>query len=42
MPAVMTLADILTQLTKEGELYEKLPNQRVRCYACGHRCLIPE
>jgi len=42
MPAVMTLADSLTQLTKEGELYEKLPNQRVRCYACGHRCLIPE
>jgi pyruvate formate lyase activating enzyme len=42
MPAVMMLADSLTQLTKEGELYEKLPNQRVRCYACGHRCLIPE
>lgn len=42
MPAVMTLADTLARLTKEGELYEKLPNQRVRCYACGHRCLIPE
>ena len=42
MPAVMTLADTLTQLTKEGELYEKLPHNRVRCYACGHRCLIPE
>ena len=42
MPAAMTLADTLTQLTKEGELYEKLPNQRVRCYACGHRCRIPE
>ncbi|CBE69571.1 MAG: AmmeMemoRadiSam system radical SAM enzyme [Candidatus Methylomirabilis oxygeniifera] len=42
MPAIMTLAEVLTQLTKEGELYEKLPNQRVRCYACGHRCLIPE
>ena len=42
MPATMTLADILMQLTREGELYEKLPNQRVRCYACGHRCLIPE
>ncbi len=42
MPAVMTLTDSLTQLTKEGELYEKLPDQRVRCYACGHRCLIPE
>lgn len=42
MPAVMSLADVLTQLTKEGELYEKLPDQRVRCYSCGHRCLIPE
>jgi len=38
----MTLADTLARLTKEGELYEKLPNRRVRCYACGHRCLIPE
>ncbi len=42
MPATMTLAEVLMRLTKEGELYEKLPNQRVRCYACGHRCLIPE
>lgn len=42
MPTVMTLAEILAQLTKEGELYKKLPHQRVRCYACGHRCLIPE
>ncbi len=32
---------MLQRLTREGELYEKLPNQRVRCYACGHRCLIP-
>src|SRR5881296_71319 len=24
-----------------GELYEKLANNRVRCFACGHRCLIP-
>lgn len=36
MPAVMTLADIVTQPTKEGELYEKLPNQRVRLFsACS-------
>jgi pyruvate formate lyase activating enzyme len=42
MSAVMTLADTLARLTKEGELYEKLPHNRVRCYACGHRCLIPE
>jgi pyruvate formate lyase activating enzyme len=38
----VTLKDVLTRLTVEGELYEKLPEQRVRCFACGHRCLIPE
>jgi pyruvate formate lyase activating enzyme len=36
-----TLKDVLNQLTVEGELYEKLADQRVRCVACGHRCLIP-
>jgi pyruvate formate lyase activating enzyme len=35
-----TVADILDALTREGELYEVLPNNEVRCYACGHRCLI--
>ncbi|MBI4842257.1 MAG: AmmeMemoRadiSam system radical SAM enzyme [candidate division NC10 bacterium] len=40
--ASLTLKDVLTRLTTEGELYEKLPEQRVRCFACGHRCLIPE
>ena len=35
------LATLLGQLTREGELYEKLPEERVRCFACGHRCLIP-
>src|SRR5512136_420912 len=35
-----TVADVLDKLTREGELYESLPNQEVRCYACGHRCLI--
>jgi pyruvate formate lyase activating enzyme len=42
VPETMTLADILTRLTREGELYEKLPDRRLRCYACGHRCVIPE
>jgi pyruvate formate lyase activating enzyme len=37
-----TLLDILDNLTVEGELYEKLPDESVRCYACGHRCLIRE
>jgi pyruvate formate lyase activating enzyme len=30
----------LSQLTRPGELYERLPGHKVRCYACGHRCLI--
>jgi pyruvate formate lyase activating enzyme len=42
MPEGMTLGEILARLTREGELYEKLPGQRLRCYSCGHRCLIPE
>src|SRR5574342_424941 len=37
-----TLLDILDNLTVEGTLYEKLPDGAVRCYACGHRCLIRE
>ena len=35
------LAELLARQTREGELYERLPNDRVRCFACGHRCLIP-
>jgi pyruvate formate lyase activating enzyme len=39
---VGTLADTLNRLTVEGELYDRLDNDKVRCYACGHRCLIFE
>lgn len=35
------LGDVLGRLTVEGELYERLPGDRVRCVACGHRCLVP-
>ncbi len=35
------LARVLARHTREGELYEKLAEGRVRCFACGHRCLIP-
>jgi pyruvate formate lyase activating enzyme len=38
----MGLGELLSQLTVEGTLYEKLPDNAVRCYACGHRCLIRE
>jgi len=35
------LAELLARHTREGELYERLENDRVRCVACGHRCLVP-
>jgi pyruvate formate lyase activating enzyme len=42
MPATASpLAELLARYTREGELFEKLPQDRVRCFACGHRCLIP-
>jgi pyruvate formate lyase activating enzyme len=37
-----TTAEFLDKLTAEGELYEKLPEEALRCTACGHRCLIRE
>ena len=37
-----TLRDILAERVREGDLYEKLDRNRVRCYACGHCCPIPE
>jgi pyruvate formate lyase activating enzyme len=38
------LAEVLDELTAEGaaELTEHLPGDALRCYACGHRCLINE
>ncbi len=35
------LARLLARHTREGELGESLEDGRVRCLACGHRCLIP-
>jgi pyruvate formate lyase activating enzyme len=37
-----TLREIVDQHIREGELYEKLDRDRVRCFACGHCCPIPE
>jgi pyruvate formate lyase activating enzyme len=37
-----TLAEVLAANTREGQLYDKLENNRVRCYACGHCCPIGE
>ena len=38
----MTLAKKLNALTSPGTLYEKLDDKSLRCFACGHRCLIRE
>ena len=39
-----TLRAILDQQVREAEprLYDKLENNRLRCYSCGHCCPIPE
>jgi pyruvate formate lyase activating enzyme len=37
-----TLAEVLAEKTREGVLWEPLDRNRVRCYACGHCCPIPE
>ena len=37
-----TLDDVLKEHVIEGVLYEKLNNNKVRCFACGHLCTITE
>ncbi|HEX9112574.1 MAG TPA: AmmeMemoRadiSam system radical SAM enzyme, partial [Terriglobales bacterium] len=41
---VATLRDIVDERVREGDhaLWETLDRNRVRCYACGHCCPIPE
>src|SRR3989304_636001 len=36
------LAELLARETREGDLYERLPDGRLRCHACGHCCPLPE
>jgi pyruvate formate lyase activating enzyme len=36
------LRETLDQRVREGDLYQKLDRNRVRCYACGHCCPIPD
>lgn len=36
------LARVLQEMTREGELYRRLEEHRVECFACGHRCVIFE
>ena len=40
MVTTTTLADAIDPRTREGELYEKLSKNKLRCFACGHRCVI--
>jgi pyruvate formate lyase activating enzyme len=37
-----TLAQALEANVREGVLWEPLDGKRIRCYACGHQCPIPE
>src|SRR5215813_6624707 len=37
-----TLHEIIHENVREGELFEKLDGNWVRCFACGHCCKIPE
>ena len=37
-----SLREVLDQHVREGELYEPIERNRIRCFACGHCCPIPE
>ena len=37
-----SLREIVDQHVREGDLYEPIDRNRIRCYACGHCCPIPE
>ena len=39
---MVTIQEILEIRTKEGNLYKRLDEGRLRCVACGHRCPIPD
>jgi len=36
-----TLKEALNRNTREGVVYQTMPNGWVRCFSCGHRCKIP-
>lgn len=44
MKAKLTLQDRLDAMTVRGDLWEKVEgtDNKIRCFACGHRCLIKE
>ena len=42
MAATRPLADALASQTREGDLYERYNGTWTRCFACAHRCPIPD
>ena len=42
MKPMATLNEVLSLKTREGDLWERLDDKRIRCYACGHECPIPD
>jgi pyruvate formate lyase activating enzyme len=36
------LATVLARETRDGDLFDRLDDGRLRCLACGHRCPLPE
>lgn len=36
------LAELLARETRAGDLYDTLPDGRLRCTACGHNCPLPD
>jgi len=42
VPEMKITGELLDTMTVAGDLYDRLPGNEVRCYACGHRCLIRE
>ena len=41
MSGSTSLKELLSRETRVGELFNKMPNEWVLCYSCGHRCKIP-
>jgi pyruvate formate lyase activating enzyme len=39
--SMSTLSEVLARETRDGVLYDTLPDGRLRCYACGHCCPLP-
>jgi pyruvate formate lyase activating enzyme len=42
MAATTTVGNVLAARTREGDLYERYSGTWTRCFACGHRCPIPD